>query len=240
MLAIPQNAHPRSRGFSLIELAIVLVIVGILMSGVLVALGETTESARRAQAQAQINTIMEALYGFAQTNGRLPCPDTDADGIEEATCTLLNNGFIPIQTLGLSGRINNNNLADPWGNSYLYAVAPYQAGAFTTDISTLFPGALPPGNPQLLSICAVAGCAVPLTDTSPAVILSTGRNGANTPPGNFDELENTDCVDPPGNGTVCDNFFVSADYSDENFDDIVAWLSPYVLYTRLVSAGRLP
>lgn len=62
------------RGFSLIEMAVVLLILGTLMSGVLVAVTQTTESNRRSNARTQLRTIEEALYGYAQAFGSLPCP----------------------------------------------------------------------------------------------------------------------------------------------------------------------
>jgi hypothetical protein len=34
--------------------------------------------------------------------------------------------------------------------------------------------------------------------------------------------------------------FVNTTYSEDNFDDQLLWLSPYVLFTRMVNAGRLP
>jgi hypothetical protein len=37
-----------------------------------------------------------------------------------------------------------------------------------------------------------------------------------------------------------DNQFVSTDYAEDLFDDQLIWLSPYVLFNRMISAGRLP
>ena len=34
--------------------------------------------------------------------------------------------------------------------------------------------------------------------------------------------------------------FVSANYSEVNFDDIITWISPYILYTRMIASGQLP
>jgi hypothetical protein len=34
--------------------------------------------------------------------------------------------------------------------------------------------------------------------------------------------------------------FVSTTYSEDNFDDQLIWLSPYILFNRLIEAGKLP
>ena len=129
-------------GFSLVEMAMVLMILGILLSGVLVAVGDSTDSIRISNARTQLESIGEALYGFAQANGRLPCPATNTSDGEEAplgggACTN-NFGLLPNVTLGLFGAINEDGLLlDPWQNPYRYAVSPYTTvgggvRAFTT------------------------------------------------------------------------------------------------------------
>lgn len=61
------------KGFSLLEMALVLLILGILLGGLMVSLGQSANNARRTTTTNQLKMIQEALYGFAQTNGRLPC-----------------------------------------------------------------------------------------------------------------------------------------------------------------------
>src|SRR5690606_974171 len=101
------------RGFSLMELAIVLMIIGTLMGGVLVAVGQATLSARRTTTLQQLQAIEDALYGFAQATGRLPCPTiAGAGGLElldlnTGECTAW-YGFVPAGTLGVSGSVNTD------------------------------------------------------------------------------------------------------------------------------------
>ena len=64
----------KQRGFTLVEIAIVLVIVGILIGGFMMPLGIQIENKRRVDATRQIEQIKEALFGFAMAQGRLPCP----------------------------------------------------------------------------------------------------------------------------------------------------------------------
>src|SRR5688500_2018312 len=113
------------KGFSLIEMAMVLMIIGTLMGGILVAVSQTTENSRRATARNQLREVETALYGFAQLNGRLPCPALhDSNGIEDPDggggCTR-SNGFVPSATLNLNGAVNADGLLlDPWGNPLRY------------------------------------------------------------------------------------------------------------------------
>lgn len=228
-----QRISPQQSGFSLLELAIVLAILGILMSGVLVAISETTENTRRSQTRQQLESLREALYGFAQANGRLPCPALESSGGREAPgptfdsvdggdCESL-SGFIPAATMGFSGAVNDDGLlTDAWNRPIRYAVG-HVSLTDSASLATLYtPGSL--ATSSLLTIND--GDSAVITDRATTVILSTGAN-APLPPA---EDENTDN----------DSFFVSTAYSDENFDDLILWMSPYILYNRLISAGRLP
>ena len=74
----------QQRGFSLIELAIVLFILSLLLGTLLPPLSAQIEQKRREETQARLDEIREVLYGFTFKNERLPCPDCRLDG--EGTC----------------------------------------------------------------------------------------------------------------------------------------------------------
>ena len=124
-------------GFTLVEIAIVLLVVTILL-GYTVALFPVQQDLKRTrQAESQLDQIIEQLIAFAQVSGRLPCPDTSAgagviDGVED---TLANDceaffGFLPARTLGMNGKFNAQGaLVDPWGSGYGYAVSDFDFGA---------------------------------------------------------------------------------------------------------------
>jgi len=61
-------------GFTLIEIAIALMIVGVLL-GYTVALFPRQQELKQYRAVDQeMDQVIEAIIGFAQVNGRLPCP----------------------------------------------------------------------------------------------------------------------------------------------------------------------
>ena len=74
------RAAERIRGFTLIEVAIVVAIVGVLLGAMLAPLSARYELVRLRQARGALAQAEEALYGFALTHGRLPCPDRNGDG----------------------------------------------------------------------------------------------------------------------------------------------------------------
>lgn len=249
-----QRTH-RSAGFTLIEIAMVLLILSLVLGGLISAIGQSTENTRRSEARALISQVEDALYGFAQVTGRLPCPASNtSNGLESVSdvdkglCNLTGHGFVPAGTLGLRGRINADGLLlDPWMNPLRYSVStlamPDGNRAFTSaaGMQSLFaePGFLGAGS--ALRVCNAAGCpnaASVLTDPVPAVVISMGPNWA--------AFTSADEVDNAGNVTLGvyrltnTTTFVSRDYNPDAYDDIITWMSPHVLFSRQVMAGRLP
>jgi len=83
-------------------------------------------------------------------------------------------------------------------------------------------------NPEY-QVCASGECQLLRANNLPVVLVSTGGS-VNA---SADELENTNA----------DLTFVSRDMDqsgDDQFDDMVIWLSENILYTRLLQAHVLP
>jgi len=226
------------------EMAVVLLIMGFLLSGLLVSVSQNAENNRRTDASAKMESIQEALYGFAQTTGRLPCPAAIASAGAESrdgsnNCTQW-HGFVPAATLGITGSVNGNGLLlDLWGNPYRYSIGSGFFAPAVASLTTVFanwPTTLP--NPGL-RVCLDETCSDTIANNIPAVVLSMGANWAQYT--SAAEVANAGAVaQPPGTGVTTTNIFVSTTYDEDNFDDIVLWLSPNILFTRMISAGKLP
>ena len=227
-----------------------MLVIALLLGGLLVPLSAQVELRRTSDTQKYLDEIRETLIGFAVSNARLPCPATAASaGVESPSgggaCTNNYNGFVPAATLGLAVVDDQGFAVDPWGNRIRYAVTNANGNAFTTvsGMSTTGLGTLAPN----LLICSTAtgisatSCAAgtALTSGVPAIIYSTGKNGGYGGTG-VDEAAN-----PNANSANNDRVFVghtptTSSATNGEFDDIVTWLSPNVLYNRMIAAGRLP
>ncbi len=228
----------RQNGFTLLEIAISLLIIGFLLAGVLGPLSTQMEQKERQSTQAQLDNIREALLGFAITHGRLPCPDNSATPGEEhpvggaGGCTV-SFGSLPYVTLGIPE-------FDAWREHFAYAVTANFAdnvdgtGATATDAcGTATAGVsfelCSVGDLNIIN--AVGGAVV---SNVPVVVFSTGKHGTSVSSDQSgDEQENS-------NG---DKTFVYRDFSQAEtaeFDDLMIWISPNILKNRMVQAGRLP
>lgn len=118
----PSTQH----GFTLIEMSIVLVIFALVLAALLLPLRAQREQAAQAQTLNTLENAKQALLGFAQANGRLPCPATaTSNGIAapnaSGNCTV-QQGFFPAATLGINP-VNAQGFAiDAWSNPIRYAV----------------------------------------------------------------------------------------------------------------------
>lgn len=236
-----------SGGFTLAELAIVLLIVTLLVGGLLAPLSAQVENRNIAATQRTVADVREALLGFAAAQGRLPCPALAssplgghaevADGRSSPEvsghCAKSYVGYVPGITLGITPTDNLGFALDAWGNRIRYAVTPANSDAFTTTdgMKTATLGLLAPN----LRVCADSACASILTNTAVAVIYSLGKTPNDN--GGSDETQNN----PPDPG---DNTFVNHEFREGGtggrFDHVVTWLSPNILYNRMIAAGRLP
>jgi general secretion pathway protein G len=108
------RSFDNQRGFTLIEIMVVVVILGILAGIVVPRLLDEPEKARRTKAQIQIRSFEEALAGFKLDNGFFPSTEQGLDALVEKPAT----GRIPSHYRE-KGYIKKIPL-DPWGNAYIY------------------------------------------------------------------------------------------------------------------------
>lgn len=248
------------RGFTLIELAIVLVIVGVLMGSFIGSLTSRIEVTQRNNTKDQLKDIKAAILGFASAEGRLPCPAiATSSGGEDPACGL--HGFVPGKTLGLSGEYNRDNLlVDTWGNPIRYSVTSDTDFTTVDGIKTTTMASVVPD----LKVCNAVNAtgtdctsaANHLVDNSPFILVSLGNDGSDFV---TDLVPLTDQGENAGEAQVAANalgenlrytvgadlVFVSKDFSSVDatagkFDDLIIWASPYILYSRMIEAGQLP
>lgn len=101
---------PVRRGFSLIELMVVLAIIGMLTAAVAVGVRRARDKGRITTVKMEIQTIVEGLESFNTETARYP---TEEEGLGVLLQRI--DGLPPI--LGKKGALN-----DPWGKPFLYRV----------------------------------------------------------------------------------------------------------------------
>jgi general secretion pathway protein G len=114
------NAMPKDRrnehGFTLIEIMVVIIILGILASYVAVKVTGRAEQAQRTQAKVQIETLETALELYKLDNGSYP---TTEQGLE-ALVGPPTVGRLP-RNWREGGYLEKSYVPkDPWGNDYIY------------------------------------------------------------------------------------------------------------------------
>lgn len=226
----PQSARgtctpcPAQGGFTLAELAIVLVILSLLAGGLMVPLGARIEARDRQLTVDRLRDIQQALIGFAIIHGRLPCPSTEDDpgapgyGIEDSPpCNTAREGRLPWLTIGLSATdawgLTRRSPGDHWGGHWHYRVDR----AFA---DTVISAATAPTDD--LQIRAHDGSRITVTDSQAvAIIYSTGPN------------RRADGLNASYSSTY------QAGESIPDYDDLLVWIGRPLLIARMAQAGRL-
>jgi prepilin-type N-terminal cleavage/methylation domain-containing protein len=219
------------RGFSLIELAVVVLVITLFLGSILVPLTTQVEQRKISDTRKALEEIQEALIGFAIINGRLPCPDTDSDptaagyGLEEATCGAdpVTEGYLPWKTLGVAEMdawgIRRTVTSSPRIGDWRYRVDRSFAATFT--LTTAF-GA------DALTVRNSTGTALTSSTERPvAIVFSAGVNTTADGQNALTSFEPTSGI-------------YQADVPSATFDDILIWISRPILFNRMVAAGKLP
>jgi len=194
----------RSKGFSLVELAVVMMIVALLLAAALIPFSTQIDLRSQADTQRTLDSIKEAVIGFAQANGRLPCPANGTappgavgTGSEALSGTIPNTtctnafGVVPWATLGVPE-------TDAWGRRFSYWVSPIFAdgvGPPTATFNNTFPALqnptctpAPAPTQSSFALCSLGSFTVNTRNEAThatsavgtvlaAVIISHGKNG---------------------------------------------------------------
>ena len=232
------------RGFTLIEVSIVLLIIAFTLGSIMIPLGTSLEQKAINDTKQQIAEIKAAIINFTIANGRMPCPDTttgfNRDGVEntDGLGACVNElGSIPHVTLNIPHR------QDAWGQPFTYRVT----GSFADTTAGTTGVCNTPVNANVsIAMCSSSHGNITVNEYNlstgaddlaaqniAAIVLSKGKyfQDANN---SIKEDDNAD------NNTV----YFKNSYNDRNstmpFDDIVVWISPNELIGHLIQAQILP
>lgn len=224
----------KNAGFSLIELSIVVIIGGLLLTAFADAFLNTQRQAKIKTTQSRLEAVDEALRNYAFVNSRLPCAaslsqpnDTATYGIEvSTTCNTANAGtFRPGGTVRI-GSVPTRSLNlpdsygyDAWGGRLLYAVtenltnsATYVAGTGTIGM-----------------IDSAGNSVITPPNTLDYVLVSHGEDQEGAY--NFSGILKNPCAVGQNDTENCNNtdaifrntFLVSTGTAANNFDDVVSY-----------------
>jgi prepilin-type N-terminal cleavage/methylation domain-containing protein len=156
------------RGFTLTELAVVVLIVGLLLGGAFMTLSAQVEQRNQDETLRRLSAAADAISAFAIVNRRLPCPArfasaaSHSNGLESfcpaspgtcvgtettavqahGNCSNYYNGFLPSVSIG-AGPVDANGFAvDAWGNRIRYAVASLITGCTGSSTTPHFTSTL--------------------------------------------------------------------------------------------------
>ena len=211
-------------------MAVVLIIIGVIISVIATAIPSLLKSAKIRQAQGAMDRYEFTLEGYIGANGRCPCPDTNSDGVEDRndngtpddagddTCAAY-VGTLPYFTLGLSSG------EDPWGNLIRYAVYEDFIRTSTSTLCTSLSG--------FIQAAFDAGKVhtTHSTGDNPTnqayVIVSGGSKDLDGRYGFFDAA----------NGTPAIDFDIPDRIITTEYDDVVRAVSFTYLHGKLCSGG---
>lgn len=247
-----------SRGFTLIEIALVLFIIGLVIGAITIPLATRLESARIEDTTRSLDLAQEKLLSYAAKHGYFPCPASATSNGQEPPATTNHTtgacdpwqGFLPAAALGWTPVDAQGYALDAWGNRIRYAVSNATIDTVTNPFTRVNglanAGIGPVGAASLFRICG-SGSGVTATDcgTAPTlasnaavVVWSSGPNAA-TGGTNVHESQNPN----PNSVVLPNNVFVSRGRSsggtDPDFDDIVRWIPGPIVAGKLQVAGMM-
>ncbi len=126
---VPGSVQSRQSGFTLMEVLLVVVIIGILASVAVLNLGGVDDDARLAKARQDITTLTTALDIYKLHNTYYPSTDQGLQALVQQPA-----GQPEARNWKQGGYLSGGLPKDPWGREYIY-LSPGVRGS--VDIYTL-------------------------------------------------------------------------------------------------------
>jgi general secretion pathway protein G len=111
-LPVPVPSQRRQRGFTLIELMVVLVIIGVLGALIVPNLIDRADDARVTAARTDVNNLMQALKLYKLDNQRYPSADQGLEALVKKPAA----GTVPPNWKPYVDKLPS----DPWGRPYQF------------------------------------------------------------------------------------------------------------------------
>jgi prepilin-type N-terminal cleavage/methylation domain-containing protein len=198
---ISRFSSRRAKGFTLIEVLIVLVIAAILTTMAALIVRAITVGQKRSLTASRISGVDAALTQFVILQRRLPCP---ADGTLPSThaaaggetardatgCTAQQNGVVPWRALGLA----EQDVMDGWERRLTYRVSPLLSVDAGMNMSACDPaGAETAAGPR---ICTASCTSANLAACTPPLIFLATKGLT------IKNVSGTSVMEPPATGAA--------------------------------------
>jgi len=206
------------KGFTLIEIAIVMVIIGILAGGGVSLMGILSERKIRNESLDYLNEAKTSLINFANINGRLPWADSNGDGNEDPGTPI---GTFPFLTLRLSP-------TDSQKRPLRYELNSSLGTDLSNSCSALLGGLS--GSPLMVD---ADGSPTPFPVA--AVLVSAGPKDADGDGNVFDDVTTGTHQGDNRDGNPNYIRYPPVDV----FDDLVVYLDEYTLYGEICGKPNL-
>ena len=114
----------RKQGFSLVELSIVLLILGVMIGGLMSVLAQDARRKKQLELKIKMDAIEKSLSAYVKKNNRLPCPSDGTYGItsayfgKEATSSTSDTTTCIVGSGNYSSGFRTSNPSPPMANFY--------------------------------------------------------------------------------------------------------------------------
>ncbi len=223
----------RGAGFTIIELSLVLIVLGILAVALMPMIQVIHDDAMRERDMASLDSAKKALLGYIRVNGGVPCVD--------AADNQVSSGCDPTRTLDLLGvrATDSRRMTFAFDVNDTLTVAEIAASgtALCTALANIIDPPFPPPTPPAPSICASSNAntgSAACTAANPMAFVLAGRGSDRC--FNLENAHASAVNDPVCPAAVAANRTFenparihSRDQDDGYYEDMVLTITPFEL-----------